>query len=98
MSEDQIRRYDAEISAASRVEAFLADEAVAGAFTTLSQRLHAEFIAADDSEKRTTAWAKARALDELKTELRAIVGRGTQAQHDRTIATRNSGTRRGTRG
>ena len=61
---------------AARLDQFLKDEVVDGAFKEVATRYYKEFRAADSSEKRVTAWAKANALEDLLLELRTAINAG----------------------
>lgn len=64
------------IQAAARVDSFLKDDAITGALSRMERRYYEEFKAADSSEKRVTAWAKAHHLDDFLTELRIVISTG----------------------
>ena len=64
------------IQHAAKVEQFLKDDAISGAFARLERRYYEAFKQADSSEKRVTAWAKANVLDDFLTELRIIISTG----------------------
>jgi hypothetical protein len=74
------------IRAGHRIEQFLSDEEVQAGFTRLHADYYKAFRAAKTPEEREQAWAKARALDDLATELVASVQRGK-------VATATSGKR-----
>lgn len=57
--------------------AFLKSEAGETILAEMEQRYFAEFKSAPTPEAANTAWAKARALDDLKTALQAVVDAGT---------------------
>ena len=51
-----------------------------GVFATVAANIYNEFRAADSSEKRVTAWARANALEAILTEMNAIVENGEAAK------------------
>jgi len=69
-----------QIGAAQRVVAFLNDAAVVAAFARLDKSYYDEF----KKEGGVTAWAKARALDDLRNELTAVVDNGVKVAADST--------------
>ena len=73
MTEDQ------QISAAQRVAAYMADEAVTGAFARLEAKYMEEWKSGETTEARESAWGKSRALDDLRNEMRAVVDSGTRS-------------------
>jgi hypothetical protein len=60
--------------------AFLKSTTGEAVFEELGQIYFAEFKSATTPEQRELSWAKARALDDLKTALQAIVDTGTFEQ------------------
>ena len=66
----------ANIAAGGRVEAFLADDAVAGALVKMEQEYVRAWRAATTVEEREAEHAKMRVLDDFRLELRTIVDRG----------------------
>ena len=64
------------IADASRLTAFLADEAIEAALSRMERRFYEDFINADSSEKRVTTWAKATVLRDFERELRSITDAG----------------------
>lgn len=64
------------IEAERRIESFLNDEYVGGALTRMERQYYEEFLAADTSELRVRAWAKARVLKDLEREMKAISDAG----------------------
>lgn len=71
-----------QISAADRVAAFLADDAVKGAMARLSRTYYEEFKKAATPEAREAAWSKSAALDDLATQLQAVIDTGTRTKAD----------------
>lgn len=74
------------ISDAERVNTFLKDDVIGGeqgVLTRLERKYYEEFTAAEDTEKRTTAWAKARVLKDFESELRILVDSGEMAVRER---------------
>lgn len=71
------------ISAGQRVEAFLADPAVSGAFARLGDRYVADLRAATDAADILQLHAKLRALADVERELRATKDAGTRARTER---------------
>lgn len=69
-------------AAGYRVNEFLNDDIVKQALDALHNKYVAEFKAADSSEKRVTAWAQFRVLDDFQTALRAVVNAGEVATHE----------------
>lgn len=67
------------IHAAARVDQFLKDDAISGALSRMERRYFEEFKHADSSEKRVTAWAKAKVLDDFLAELRIVIDTGERA-------------------
>jgi hypothetical protein len=65
-----------------RVEAFLADPAVKDAIERTEVKYFAEFKAADTDSKRTSVWAKLKALDDVRLELKVTVDRGAVAKQE----------------
>jgi hypothetical protein len=64
---------DKTIRDGNRVAQFLADPTVQEAFDRLERRVYTQFKSSLTPETRLEAWAKARVIDELKIELRAVV-------------------------
>lgn len=79
MSDEQTVK-DQEIQAGERIERFLADDEVQAAFARLERKYYDEFKAAADPAARESAWAKSRAMEDVKTELRVSVTRGAVAK------------------
>lgn len=79
MNDDIVEQEQKEIDAGSRVHAFLQDKDVIEAMARLQRRYVDDWKAGDSPEKRETAWAKQRALDDLRTELEAVVESGKKA-------------------
>lgn len=71
-----------EIEAGRRIEQFLEDEAIQGAFEKLRTLAYAEFLSATP-DKALAVQAFAQALDKIKNELRVIAGNGQLAQRSR---------------
>ena len=61
---------------AQRISDFLKDDAIAAALSRMERRFYEEFIAADSSEKRVTAWAKANVLRNFEAELQIVMDAG----------------------
>jgi hypothetical protein len=72
-----VKDIDKSIRDGQRVAQFLADPAVAEAFDRVERRAFNQFKSSLTADTRTEAWAKARVIDELKIELRAVVDSGT---------------------
>jgi hypothetical protein len=70
-----------QIDAGRRVALFLEDAAIAGAFADMERQWILQWKAATVPEDREAAWQAVQSLDRLKTQLRAIVGRGQVAEH-----------------
>lgn len=51
-----------------------------GVLATVAANIYSEFRAADSSEKRVTAWARAKCLEEIITEMNAVVENGEAAK------------------
>lgn len=66
------------IGAAQRVANFVNDEAVIAAFARLDKSYYDEF----KKDGGVTAWAKARALDDLRDELTSVVDNGRKVAAD----------------
>lgn len=66
----------APIQDGQRVKAWLDDELMKGVFKTVAANIYNDFRAADSSEKRVTAWARANALEGIINEMQAIVSAG----------------------
>jgi len=64
---------------ASRINQFLGDDAVTWVFSRMERQYYEEFKNADSSEKRVTAWAKAKALSDFEKELKGILDDGELA-------------------
>lgn len=63
-----------------RVKQWLDDELFKDVLKTVSANIYAEFRAADSSEKRVTAWAKANALEAILVALNSVVEEGERAR------------------
>lgn len=63
-----------------RVKQWLEDELFKGILKRVSVNIYDEFRAADSSEKRVTAWAKANALEAILVEMNAVVENGEAAK------------------
>lgn len=61
------------LRAARRITEFLNDDVVGGVLTRMERRYYEEFLAADTSELRVRAWAKARTLKDLEIEMKTIL-------------------------
>lgn len=59
-----------------KVKAWLEDPLMDGIIKTVAANIYNEFRAADNSEKRVTAWARANALEALISEMKAVVSAG----------------------
>jgi hypothetical protein len=75
---------DQQIREGSRLMEFLSDPVVAGAILRLDQKYFEEWKAGDTVEKRESAHAKTRVLDDLKIELQAVVDSGVRANAEKT--------------
>lgn len=64
------------IQDAMRVQTFLKDDVIAGVLSRLERAFYEEFVAADSSEKRVTAWAKATVLRKFEMELQIVMDAG----------------------
>jgi hypothetical protein len=71
-----------EIDHGRRVEQFLEDEAITAAFDKIAGLNYAEFLSATP-DKAITIQSRARALEDIKNELRVIVDNGKLAQRKR---------------
>lgn len=71
-----------EIEAGRRIEQFLQDEAILGAFEKLKGLYYSEFQSADP-DKAVAIQARARALADLEREMRVIAGNGELAVRKR---------------
>jgi hypothetical protein len=63
-----------------KVKAWLDDPLMKGVFATVAARIYTEFRAADTSEKRVTAYARANALEAILVEMNAVVENGELAK------------------
>lgn len=68
-TEEVIRR-------AGVVDEFLQNEVIAGILSRLERKYYEEFLASDSSEKRVTAWAKAKTLRDFEQETKAVIDGG----------------------
>lgn len=66
----------AAIQAARRIDAFLKDDVIAKALSDMERRYYEEFIAAESSEQRVRAWAKAKMLRDFETQLKIVSDAG----------------------
>lgn len=64
------------IRIAAKIDQFIKDEDVDAAFKRVATRYYEEFRAADSSEKRVVAWAKANALEDVLLQLRITIDAG----------------------
>lgn len=64
------------VQRASRLKQLLDDPIIADALSRMERRFYEEFIAADSSEKRVTAWAKANVLKEFEREMNSVFDAG----------------------
>ena len=71
-----------QVSAGERVSRFLADEAVIAAFTKLEEKYIAEWKGSKTREERESLHAKVQVVEDVRTQLRAIVDNGTRAKHE----------------
>lgn len=71
------------IAHAKRLQQFLADPLVATALTALERRYYEEYLSADSSEKRVTAWAKGNVLRDLNGALKAVLDDGEMAKDEK---------------
>lgn len=78
-----------------RIERFLADEVVARAITALGARYTELWKASQSPSDRESLWAKARALDDLQADLRAVVDAG---QRERIVQARTAPVNRNRKG
>lgn len=70
------------IANAAVVKQFLDHDVIKGAFKRVAAEIYEEFRAADSSEKRVTAWAKANALEAVLNELEGIKSAGERERID----------------
>lgn len=68
------------IQDASEVTRFMKSDVGKGALARVATKYYEEFRAADSSEKRVTAWAKANALEDFLKELQAIQDAGEREE------------------
>lgn len=73
-----------------RVKTWLEDELFKDILKTVAANIYAEFRAADSSEKRVTAWAKANALEAILVEMNAVVENGETASRESEKQSRKS--------
>lgn len=59
-----------------RVKAWLEDPLMDGILKTVAKDIYDEFRAADNSEKRVTAWAKGKALEAIISQMNAVASAG----------------------
>lgn len=71
-----------EIEAGRRIEAFLQDEAIQGAFEKLRGLYYSQFQSAEP-DKAIALQARAIALADIENEMRVIAGNGQLAQRSR---------------
>lgn len=64
------------------VARFLSDPTIQGVMQDQKLLYFNEWVEAESPEARERIWAKARALDDIDTQLRAVVASGQRAKHD----------------
>lgn len=64
---------------AMRVQNFLKDDVIGAVLARMERRYYEEFLKADSSEKRVTAWAKATTLRNLEHEMQITLDEGERA-------------------
>ena len=64
------------VQEAARIDQFLRDDVVGGALQRMERRYYEEFLAADSSEARVKAWAKANVLRDLEGQMKSLVDAG----------------------
>jgi hypothetical protein len=64
------------IADAAIVKQFLANEVIDAALKRVAATIYQEFRDADSSEERVTAWARAKALEDVLNELHAVKSAG----------------------
>ena len=79
-----------EVAAGKRIEEFLKDEAVIGAFAELDEKYARDWRDAQTAELREFLWYKQRVLAEVQQQLKVVVGRGAMAQASLTAQARRA--------
>lgn len=64
------------------VERFVNDPTIQSVFAEQKLLYFNEWVETESPEERERIWAKARALDDIDTQLRAVVASGQRAKHD----------------
>lgn len=78
----RVNNPDAIIRRAAKIDAFLKDEDIDAAWKQVATRYYEEFRRAESSEQRMQAWARAKALEDILTELRVAIDSGERAVLD----------------
>jgi hypothetical protein len=76
----EIRKEAQEIEAREKLNAWLELDIVKERFRTMEKERFDEFRAADTDDKRTAAWHRSRALQDLLNEIKGVQASGKLAQ------------------